>query len=102
MAEVDGRIVGLAHMGGQPEAIDTGAAGQLNAIHLDPSWWRRGVGSQLWDGWSRLRVTTAAANESASRFYEAMGCSLRPGSASTLAYLGTTVTTVQYELEINP
>lgn len=107
VAEVGGRIVGQAHMGDRTEETAEGVIGQLYSIYLDPDWWRRGIGRQLWEGavelarrqgWSKLRVKTAAANESASRFYEAMGCTRVPGSDNTMEYMGVTVDTVRYEL----
>ena len=109
VAQVDGRVVGHARIGDRTEEAEEGLVGQLYSIYLDPDWWRQGIGRQLWDeavrvarqsGWKKLRVKTAAANEGASRFYEAMGCTLEPDSQGTMEYMGTTVETVRYELAL--
>ena len=107
VAEADGRAIGFAALGGKVEEDEDGQFGQLYAIYLDPAWWRRGAGRMLWetavekarsDGWTRLIVKTASGNTRASRFYEAMGCTVIPGSVDTREYLGSTIETVKYQL----
>lgn len=109
VAEAEGRVIGFAVIGDDAEEDEDGPTGQLYAIYLDPAWWRQGAGRLLWEkvieearsaGWTRLTVKVAAANARACRFYEAMGCSVIPGSISTREYLGTTIETVIYQLPL--
>jgi len=107
VAEIDGRAVGFAALSAQTETTCAGPTGELQAIYLDPAYWHRGIGQQLWDGavdlgrrdgWHRMVVRSAAANLKARRFYERMGCVLEEGSEDNLDYLGVCIETVRFEL----
>lgn len=109
VAEADGKVIGFVVLGGKAEKDEDGRFGQLHAIYLDPTWWRQGAGRLLWEraveetrmaGWTRLIVKTATGNVGASRFYEAMGCTVIPDSIDTRKYLGATIETVKYQLSL--
>jgi GNAT superfamily N-acetyltransferase len=81
VAEAGDKIIGFADFGKCRDEDSPGAA-EVYAIYLDPAYYRRGTGRQLWnrvieelarDGHERLAVRVLAANKSGRRFYEAMG-----------------------------
>jgi ribosomal protein S18 acetylase RimI-like enzyme len=81
VAEDGGDVVGWIDFGKCRDA-DAQADAEVYAVYLEPTRFRRGIGSALWrtmleqvrrDGRRRVAVWVLADNHPARRFYEAMG-----------------------------
>jgi GNAT superfamily N-acetyltransferase len=80
--DLDGEIAGFSAYGASRDADAGPETGEVIAINLHPSWWRRGLGQQLlWQTQHRLRERGFAdttlwvlhGNAPARQFYEAQG-----------------------------
>ncbi|HUW01458.1 MAG TPA: GNAT family N-acetyltransferase [Acidimicrobiales bacterium] len=80
VAEVSAVVVGFVGVGPSRDPIDPDL-GELDAIAVDPSHWRTGVGRRLMhhaldvlaDSWAKAVLWTPADYERGHRFYEATG-----------------------------
>lgn len=82
VAELDAAVVGFAFFGASRDADATDATGEVIAINLLPSHWRRGVGRLLLDqsarrlqqqGFVHATLWVLHGNTRARAFYEALG-----------------------------
>jgi len=80
--EAGGEIIGFAAYGASRDADATPVTGEVIAINLHPSWWRRGLGAELLRltlqrlagrGFSDVTLWVIEGNVAARRFYEAQG-----------------------------
>lgn len=80
VAELEGVAVGFVCIGPSREPRDPDL-GELQAIHVDPIWWRRGVGTALMSHalgdleqrWSGAILWTPAGHDGGHAFYRATG-----------------------------
>lgn len=105
VAEMDGKVVGIATVGKIAEEDHGGPAGQLFGLYIHPDHWRCGVGRSLWPrivehargmGWSWLFLGVLTQNDRACRFYEAMGGRADCASIKTIQIEGSPAETVRY------
>jgi GNAT superfamily N-acetyltransferase len=103
VAETEGAVVGFASVGPSRDH-DSGSAGELYAIYVEPASWGAGIGQQLIAAAEeRLRVAgfpeatlwVLGDNPRARRFYEAAGWAL-DGATKQEVHLGVEVTEVRY------
>ena len=82
VAEVGGRVVGLATFGTSRDADATDAVGELRALQVDPAHWRGGVGRSLVAhvldrlrarGRGEVTLWAFAESDQAADFYAAQG-----------------------------
>ena len=80
--ELDGDIVGFSRYGASRDPDAGPETGEVIAINLHPSWWRRGLGRELIRetqqrlrrrGFSEATLWVLHGNASACQFYEALG-----------------------------
>ena len=102
VVEVDDAIVGFATTA---PAQDVPGAGELAALHVDPTAWRRGIGAaliaaaraRLFDlGFGSAVLWLLVGNSRAARFYEADGW-LVAGAPRTAEVWGAQVVEVRYQ-----
>ncbi|HEV8654258.1 MAG TPA: GNAT family N-acetyltransferase [Candidatus Limnocylindria bacterium] len=81
VAEADGVVIGFVHLGPTRDA-DSPDQGEIYAIYLDPAWYRRGVGRELFFratqhlrdfGFRTAMLWVLRENDRARRFYESCG-----------------------------
>jgi GNAT superfamily N-acetyltransferase len=103
VAETDGTVVGFASVGPSRDP-DSGPAGELYAIYVEPASWGAGIGQQLIGaaeerlraaGFPEATLWVLDDNPRARRFYEAAGWTL-DGAAKQAIHLGLEVTEVRY------
>lgn len=103
--EFEGRIAGFAVLARQATEERNGPAGELHGIYLHPDYWRRGLGTLLWQriekeswgaGWSWLFLRVFSENYRARRFYEAMGCVPDCSSIRVQTFDGHELETMRY------
>lgn len=82
VAEEDGRVIGFAGFGPSRDEDAPPATGEVYAIYLQPEWFGRGVGRELFAhangrlrelGYARATLWVLATNERSRRFYERAG-----------------------------
>jgi GNAT superfamily N-acetyltransferase len=80
--ELDGDILGFSRYGASRDPDAGPETGEVIAINLHPSWWRRGLGRELLRetqqrlcgrGFSEATLWVLHGNASARQFYEALG-----------------------------
>jgi ribosomal protein S18 acetylase RimI-like enzyme len=79
VAEVDGRLLGLAHVREFVRPLDGSVGGYLDDLYVEPAGRGNGIGAALLEhlrglaaerGWSVVRWITAADNVTAQRLYD--------------------------------
>jgi ribosomal protein S18 acetylase RimI-like enzyme len=109
VAELDAAVVGFSFVASSRDADVTGPTGEVIAINVLPSHWRRGVGRMLLDdstrrlqqqGCSQATLWVLHGNTRARRFYEAVGW--RPDGAEKIddALTGFPLHEVRYRREL--
>ena len=107
VCELEGRLVGFVTVEPARDADCAAGTGEVDAIYLDASVWRRGLGRQLMDwardaarrrGWPRLVLWVLRDNARARAFYEAEGFHL-DGAERDHDFAGTKVAEVRYAWE---
>ena len=82
VSETDGRVSGFVVVGPSRDAGAAAAVGEVMALFVDPTVWRRGVGRSLVeaslaslaaDGFDAVTVWTLAESDRDVAFYEALG-----------------------------
>lgn len=82
VAELDGEVVGVVHVLASRDAEAGPRCGEIEAIHLDPRVWDRGIGRALMEaalahladeGFSEVTLWVLVGNERAMRFYDRCG-----------------------------
>lgn len=82
VAEVDGQVVGFAHVCRSRDPLSEETTGEVTAIYLRKAYWGRGIGRRLFsEATNRLRgfgfkdamLWVLDSNERTRRFYEAAG-----------------------------
>lgn len=82
VVERERQIVGFSAYGASRDADASAATGEVIAINLHPSWWRRGLGRELLRhtqqrlgaaGFSEATLWVLHGNTSARQFYDAQG-----------------------------
>ncbi len=90
------------------EDLDSVVVGEIWGIYLRPQFWRLGIGAEVCRrvegmlagrGFLRIVLWTFEANESARRFYEAMGYAL--DGATQIISAGASVPAVRYRKKID-
>jgi GNAT superfamily N-acetyltransferase len=80
--ELDGDILGFSRYGASRDPDAGPETGEVIALNLHPSWWRRGLGRELLRetqqrlrgrGFSEATLWVLHGNASARQFYEALG-----------------------------
>jgi GNAT superfamily N-acetyltransferase len=81
--DLDGRVEGFCHVApSRDPRVDRARTAEITAIYIDPSFWRRGHGRALCRraleeavrlGRSEVTLWVLEKNQSARRFYEALG-----------------------------
>jgi ribosomal protein S18 acetylase RimI-like enzyme len=104
VAALDGEAVGILTVGiGRDPDLDICRTGEIWGIYLLPDYWRQGIGRQLATaaermlrdkGYEEAILWVLADNQSARRFYEAMGFA-RDGQSKQIDW-GTPLTAVRY------
>jgi GNAT superfamily N-acetyltransferase len=112
--DAPGGIAGFVRIGPSRDPGASGATGELLAIYVEPSRWRRGVGTELMSwataaaparGWTAMTLWTIEGNARARSFYER--CRWFPdGATKREPFAGHLVTQVRYawpalELELH-
>lgn len=108
LAEQDGEVVGFLTLGGCRDTdVDQKTTGEIWGIYLAPAHWRRGAGTSLCRygerilkarGYRSATLWVFAANDSARRFYEAMG--FKADGASKTLNPGAPLEAVRYRKEL--
>lgn len=103
VAEIRGNIVGSSSFGDCRDADKTESTGEVCAIYLDPSYWRKGIGRKLLN-WSEYQLSLRGKHEivlwvlkkntSSRHFYES--CGYREDGATKTVTIGTDLTAVRY------
>jgi len=111
VAEVDGRVVGFAHVGAASGDADTPPyTGELFTLYLHPTEWGRGIGRGLLgvaldalaaDGYRRATLWMLSTNERARRFYLRQGWSPIDGER-TQEFGGQVVTDHRFGRTLEP
>ena len=105
VADRDGTVVGFAHAGPNPDAID--GTYQLYRIYVRPDLWGRAIGGRLIDrvadavraaGGDRLRLGVLADNDVGVSFYESRG--FDRVDTGTVELAGETVEEYTYETSL--
>lgn len=103
VAEIDGAICGFATTAPAP-ADDAPGAGELCALHVDPTAWRRGIGTALLTaararlvdlGFPTAVLWVLAGNDRAARLYVADGWHLDGAPRSTEIW-GVQIDAIRY------
>jgi GNAT superfamily N-acetyltransferase len=103
VAETEGAVVGFASVGPARDS-DSGSAGELYAIYVEPASWGAGIGRELIAaaeerlraaGFLEATLWVLDDNPRARRFYEAAGWAL-DGAAKQDVHLGVEVTELRY------
>lgn len=105
VAEERGDVVGFVAFHSRGDR-----AGEVQAVYLDPGWWRRGVGRMLMeaaearlvaDGVDEATLWVLTANGRARAFYERVGWQ-PDGATQDLDFDGTPVPEVRYRRSLEP
>lgn len=106
LAEVEGRIVGMANVGpARDDDLDPQVIGEIRAMYADPDAWSTGVGAALMRaaldhlrgcGFVGATLWVLEDNARARRFYERWG--FRPDGGRQVVPLGADVAEVRYAL----
>ena len=104
LVRVEGQVVGFLTLGAARDAdLDAGRMGEIWGIYLAPEHWRKGIGRRLAEeaermlasrGYEEAVLWVLEGNETARRFYEAMGFAL--DGESTEVDWGTPLKAVRY------
>lgn len=107
LAERDGNVLGFLTLGGCRDTdIDAQTTGEIWGIYLAPECWRKGIGSLLCRygerilrarGYLAATLWVFGGNDSARRFYEAMG--FRADGAAKMLNPGAPLEAVRYRKE---
>ena len=82
VARVDGTLTGFCTLQPMPDASASGATGEIAAIYVLPSHWRRGLGRRLCEqilaeahsrGFLQVVLWVLESNDRARSFYESLG-----------------------------
>jgi ribosomal protein S18 acetylase RimI-like enzyme len=107
--ELDGTIVGFSWYGASRDADATPQTGEVMAINLHPSYWRRGLGRELLRetqqrlsarGFSEATLWVLHGNASARQFYEAQGWRLDGGEQHDEKLTGFALHEVRYRVAL--
>ena len=108
--EQDGGIVGFSWYAASRDPDAGPATGEVMAINLHPSWWRRGLGRELlletqqrlrgW-GFSEATLWVLHGNASARQFYEAQGWRLDGVEKHDDQLTGFALHEVRYRIDLS-
>ena len=105
VVEHDGEVVGACRYGGSRDADATPCTGEVMALNVHPTAWRRGVGTELLQAVLErlrlLRFTTATLwvldkNSRARAFYEAAGFSKEGAERTETDLIGSPLHEIRY------
>jgi ribosomal protein S18 acetylase RimI-like enzyme len=93
VAEEDDQVLGWISAARIRDSDALPTTGEVWAIYVDPSHWRRSVGRCLWrwaeghldaSGFSEITLWVLKENAQAIAFYESIGLAIEPGSEKTI------------------
>jgi GNAT superfamily N-acetyltransferase len=108
--ELDGDIVGACRYGASRDPDAGPETGEVIAINLHPSWWRRGLGRELLHetqrrlsglGFSEATLWVLHGNKSARQFYEALGWRFDGGEKHDETLTGFALHEVRYRVALS-
>lgn len=110
VAEIDGAIVGFTAFGACRDHDTAPSTGEVIAINLHPSHWRRGIGRDLLEqtlsrlrdrGFADASLWVLHGNANARRFYEALGWHADGAEKRDDKLTGFALHEVRYRMALN-